>query len=272
MITFAHYGKIGDLLYSINFARELTQACNGDKFNFKIQTNVPFTPGKNEQQSCKGKKVFFTVEEAQFIKPLIEAQPYINQVLIDDNVLSSQFDLSLFRHQRINYFAGDIRDWYYQLTPNFLPRDFYSQIIFANKNTTYKDKIIITLSQRYVNQFVDYKQLEQFKDHLIFLGTQIEHKVFCQKYFKIDYTGKFNSLLQIAEVLAGAKGFISNPNGLYALAEQMKIPRILLSPDFLLVDKQIQLGPKNNLPLGGICSTCSSTNNLIDLTKLLLKI
>ena len=39
-VTFNHAGKLGDLLYSLNFCLELVQHFGAEKFSFHIQTNV----------------------------------------------------------------------------------------------------------------------------------------------------------------------------------------------------------------------------------------
>ena len=158
-LTYSHFGMIGDILFSLYFCFEATQAQEQTKFNFQIQTNVPFTPSICEQSSRGDKHVFFTKKEAEFIKPLLEAQPYINKVIIDDNVAEDTFNLSNFRKLPLNLAAGDIREWYYQLVANLLQKEFWKQILFVNPNYKFQDKILFTLSERYVNANIDFSQL-----------------------------------------------------------------------------------------------------------------
>ena len=262
-VTFNHAGKIGDLLYSLNFCLELVQHFGVEKFNFHIQTNVEF-----EKSHVGQTGVMLTTEAAQFIKPLLEAQPYIEQVTVGDQVPNGAIDLNKFRKQLINYYSGDIRDYYYSLTNVSLPREFWKQVLFVEPNVQFKDKILFTLTERYVNCNVDYKQLEQFKDKLVFVGTEAEHKVFCQKYFELKFV-KFNSLLELASAIAGAKGYISNQNGLCVVAEGLKVNRGLITADHMIVDGKKQFGPVNVVPLGGLCSTIHNTSKLIDVVKII---
>lgn len=68
MITFNHSGKLGNILYSLHFCKELA-TLNGDiQFNFHIQTNV------NELDGSLG----LNKKQVEFIKPLLEKQEYIN--------------------------------------------------------------------------------------------------------------------------------------------------------------------------------------------------
>ena len=40
MFTFNHSGKLGDILFSFYFCKELVNSCGDEKFNLHIQTNV----------------------------------------------------------------------------------------------------------------------------------------------------------------------------------------------------------------------------------------
>ena len=259
MITFAHHGKIGDLIYSLNFCLELVQRFNQSQFNYFIQTNVPHL-----NNSVGDKGVVLTAEAAKFIEPLLKAQPYIKLVSYGDLIPVKAIHLNDFIRQPINFTAGDIRDYYYGLTNVMLPRQFWKKILFVEPNNKFKDKILFTLTERYINCNVDYKQLEQFKDSIVFLGTEAEHKVFCQKYFQMQFAGKFNSLLQIAELIQGCKGYISNQTGLFALAEGLKVNRGLITADHIIEEEKRKFGPVNVFPLGGMCSTIHTTHKLID--------
>ena len=159
-ITFSHYGMIGDLIYSLHFCLEFAQIQGHTKFNYHIQTNVPFTPSECELSSRGDRTVFFTKQEAQFIKPLLEAQPYINQVTIGDDLPEGAIDLSRFRLLTLNLAAGDIREWYYQLIANLLPKEFWKQLLFVKPSPQFKDKILFTLSERYINCFVDFEDMK----------------------------------------------------------------------------------------------------------------
>ena len=265
MITFTHSGKLGDLIYSLNFCLELVQHFNVETFNFHIQTNVKY------QNSYVGEQgIIFSSEEAQFIEPLLKAQPYINLVSYGDLVPVKSIHLDKFNKQPLNYYAGDIRNYYYSLSNTMLPREFWKQILTVNPNPKFKDKILLTLSQRYVNCNIQFKQLQQFKDKLVFIGTEQEHNTFCKNWFNIQFAGRVNSLLEVAELIAGAKGYISNQTGFFAVAEGLKVNRGLITADHIIVQNKKQLGPVNVLPLGGNCSTIQSTQKLIDSTNFLL--
>lgn len=267
MIEFTHFGKIGDLLYSLYFCNEFTHFIGEEKFDFFIQTNVRYTPSELVKNSIEEViPVLLSRKSAQSLIPFLKAQPYINQVRIGD-ILTNSNDIILNAYiykDNINTFCGDCRDWYYICSNVILPREFWKPIFFVNPDYRFKDKIIFTLTQRYINCRIDYNQLKQFKDEMIFLGTEKEYQVFSRKYFKMEYAGKFNNMLEIAQVMRGAKGYISNQNGLFAIAEGLKIPRCVIAPDFLLINNEEIRGPVNISPLGGISNVAHDTEGLLN--------
>lgn len=271
LTTFSHFGMIGDLIYSLHFCLQIAQYYNQEKFNFHIQTDVPFEPSICEKSSRGGRHVFFTKQEGQFIKPLLEAQPYINQVTIGPTIPEGATNLSNFRQLPLNLGAGDIREWYYQLIANFLPKEFWKKILFINPNPKFKDKVLFTLSERYNNCFVDFNDLKPYKDKLVFIGTEKEYNIFTKNYFEMEFAGRFNNLLQIGEVIAGSKAYIANPTGLFSIAEGLKMPRLLIGSQFMKIDDQILFGPKNILCLGGLHTTATNKSNFKNNIELLFE-
>ena len=146
-------------------------------------------------------------------------------------------------------------------------------------NPAYKDKILFSLTERYVNRGIDYMALKEFRDHLVFIGTDSEYQTFQSKYFELDRAElkPEDSLLTVARYLAGAKGFVSNQSGFFSLAELMKINRVLLPPDWIREEGSdgtigdLVAGPKNNLPLGGWANSVSFTPKMVDAVKELLR-
>lgn len=141
-------------------------------------------------------------------------------------------------------------------------------------NYRYKGKILFTLTERYVNQALDYTKLKDFRDRLVFIGTESEYRIFQKKYFDLERAELTpeDNLLTVARYLAGAKGYMSNQTGFFALAELMKINRILLPPDWIIWngEKELVPGPKNNLPLGGWAHSVSFTPKMVITVKELL--
>lgn len=269
MITFNHSGNIGDILYSLYFCKELISAIGQDKFDFHIQTNVN-DPTMTAHHHPFG-SVRMTTNAANFIKPLLEEQSYINKVTISDNIETKSINLDTFRSLKINFCSGDIRSWYYNLSKQHLPREFWKPIITVKDvNTKYSNKILISATHRYQNIFINYKVLENYKDQFAFIGTEDEYEKFTKDVFDIEYV-KCTSLLEIANYIAGAKGIIGNQGGLYSLAECMKVNRILVSPEYIVFNDNIAPGPANNHPQGGWNEVAATTEKLLNSIEELLK-
>jgi hypothetical protein len=270
MIIFNHSGGIGDILFSLYFCKELTTELKQEKFNFHIQTNVE-DPVMGAHHHPFG-TVRMTEGAANFLKSLLESQDFINKVSIGDAIPANSFNLDTFRSLRINFASGDIRSWYYNLVKYHLPREFWKSVISVkNTNKTYSDKILISSTQRYQNVFINLSELKNYKDNLVFVGTEEEYNIFKETVGETPYL-KCSSFLEIAEYIAGAKGFIGNQGGLYSLAECMKVNRILISPEYFTFNNRVFPGPVNNHPQGGWNEVAASTEKLISCIENLLKI
>lgn len=71
-------------------------------------------------------------------------------------------------------------------------------------------------------------------------------------------------MLTVAKYIAGAKGFIGNQTGFFALAECMKVPRILLPAEWTKeISGKLVPGPKNVLPIGGWTAVASVTEKMV---------
>lgn len=241
MITFNHSGKLGHILYSLYFCKDLATLNRDTQFNFHIQTNV------NEIDGSMG----LNKKDFGFIKPLLESQEYINEVTCSNICPSNSFDLVSVRSLPLNLMSTDLRNYYYNLTPHHLTREFWKPIIKVEPNYQYKDKIIFACTPRYQNVFINYSILKKYKDKLIFIGLPKEWELFKKLYFDVKYL-KCNNMLEMAQYIAGAKGMISNQNGLYAIAECLKTPRILVSCEWLKdQNDNYTEGPNNVHPFGG---------------------
>lgn len=276
MLTFSHPGKIGDLLYSLHYCVERMESLGDTCFMFNIQTDrspLQINPNWNDSTPL------LTKADAEFIKPLLESLPYICHVTINE---TGNVDLASYMCCGLNQMGGDIRDYYYQVDGNMYPRQFWRQLITADRDAKYgqyRDCLAIGFTGRCSNLLIDWKALQPIADKLVFLGTAAEHETFCKDWFEItNRVPEDNcSLLDCARFLAFCRGYIGGQSGMYALAEMMKIPRILLTPDWVdsgQKDKEDRIiavqGPKNVNPLGGKCATANRTERLVAVINTML--
>ena len=264
-ILFSHSGHLGDILYSLYFCRELSAVYGMESFNFHIRTNVASPELKNLKHPCC--EVRITLESAKFLGGLLENQRYINRVSYGDELPENAIDLDLFRKLPVNFSAGHIPDYYYDLVDKHLPRLFGEKIISVEPDYKYHDKIAVIATCRYRNVFVDMGALKPFREHLVFVGLPEEYEDFCKKYFTLEYMNTGKSMHDIARCFSCIKGVIGNQSGLFALAECMKIPRILIAADFFELGGRVVAGPCNVIPQGGWCERVSTTAKLVSVVK-----
>lgn len=262
---------MGDILSSLYFCVELTAHFGQKQFNYCLLIN------KKESDFRKNSvtdEILLTRDKAEFIRPLLESLPFVNLVTVREEPEDGMISLNDFRRGIVCPCGCEIRDWYYSFNRHLLPREFWKKIIDVEPNYRYKGKILFTLTERYVNQALDYTKLKDFRDRLVFIGTESEYRIFQKKYFDLERAELTpeDNLLTVARYLAGAKGYMSNQTGFFALAELMKINRILLPPDWIIWngEKELVPGPKNNLPLGGWAHSVSFTPKMVITVKELL--
>ena len=257
MLQFTHAGKMGDILYSLYFCRQLSRQYNWRRILFHIQI------GK-----------YITTQEAEFMRSLLESQTFIEKLTIGPEVPEDAINLNRFRNGPISFNGGDVRDYYYQFNSNTLPRHFEVENIKLKEpaDKKYEGKIIVALSQKNINDNLNFKALQPYRECLVFFGSQNEYEAFCSKNFIIEKCElNFDSMLTIAKYMAGAKGFMGNQNTFFALAECMKVPRILLPAEWTKsIDGKLNPGVKNIVPFGGWTSVASVTEKMVSSVHALL--
>lgn len=256
-LVFSHYGRLGDLIWSLWYVKEYCQKTN-QKCIYHIQTNVKIPQPSWLDNTHMNSNVFLTREAAEFIKPLLQKCQFIDQVLIGAERPAGAINLNEYRTESLNLYGGDLRDAYYNFGEQTLPREYYKPVFDVEPSPKYKDKILFTLTQRYVNPAINYVKLKMFEDRLVFIGTEREYNVFAQKDFKVKQLATPKNLLEVAQWMKGSLGYISNQTGFFAVAEALKVPRILFPPDWMYgPDYKIIPGPKNTVPIGGKCQNIS---------------
>ena len=89
-------------------------------------------------------------------------------------------------------------------------------------------------SLRRQNKFIDYSFLNSYKN-IVFIGLKNEFEDLKNKVKNLEYYDS-KDFLELASIIKNAKIFIGNLSFGYALAEAIKVPRLLESgPNFPLV-------------------------------------
>lgn len=243
MLTFRHAGRMGDVLYSLYFA---TRFSHGEPFDYILQTDVPDRFDPSHRPSL------MTRENAEFLKPLLEAQPYINSVLITDSprATGEVYVLDSFRRDMRRVIGREIRTWYYGNRDLFPPNEFERAVLTVDEPPERMDMIAVCFTPRYRQTF-DLAPLKKYRDQIIFVGLPEEHEAFCRDWFNVYHYPVYDAL-DLLELVASCRGFVGNVSGTFAIMECANIPRILC------------LEPKggNVRPRGGFCREASTAEQL----------
>ena len=225
-ITFLHYGHLGDIINSLPVIKELSK---DKKCIFYIQKEKPIPKHVISKDHPFG-SVYLSENSILKMLPLLKKQKYLEKVEIYENQ-NIDIDLNFFRNLPINFNIDSVR-WYFHLTGCF--PDLSKNYLEVEQHSKFKDYLIIMRSLRRQNKFIDYSFLSSYKN-IVFIGLENEFKDLRKKIRNLEYYDS-KDFLELAMIIKNSKLFIGNLSFGYALAEALKVPRLLESgPNFPLV-------------------------------------
>ena len=211
-------GHIGDLIYSLSATKKASEL-HGAKIDFHIGFREP-----NGTPNHPGGGYCMNLNSYEYVKPLLEFQPYIQSVQMNaypDIV----YDFDKFRRHGLNLGAGDLRRNQFLVYPELMC-DLHEPCIEATEPIPYfADKILLNFSSRYRNYDINYFPLKEHK--CVFFGYESEYIAFTDRWQLDCELIKCQDALMLATILGSSKAFIGNQSSTYAIAEQMKVKRLL---------------------------------------------
>lgn len=237
--NFSHSGTFGDVLYSLNFLYDYCEEFGIDKINFHIQKDVPT---RAKLKNHPGNGVQLNEKMIEFMIPLLKNIPVINKVTTSGDVPKNYFNLDIIRDMGYSLGRFDIKAFYYGVFPYPVKRNMGRKILHSEFDERAKDKIIVFRSQRYNIANLNYKILDKLKSKVILLGTDFEKRYFYAESFTCKHI-QIKDFQEAANLIGSASFVVGNQTGLFAIAEQLKVPRVLES---------WQQGP-NVVCEGGLC-------------------
>jgi hypothetical protein len=252
-ISVLHSGHSGDVIYSLSSAYAAFELHNKPidfYIGFILRNGVPGHPSGN-----------FTMNDVtyNYLKPLLEAQPYINKVEKHTNQ-EIDYNFDWFRDIGINLSPGDIRMWHWAIYPELNKSLSIPPLMTPERHLEYlDDSIIISLSKRYRNNMINYSILEPIAHKCLFVGLDDEFTQFNHSYMMGIKRLHVKDALHMCEIISSCKLFIGNQSSSFSIAEQLKVPRLL----------EVYNSCPNVIPIGGDGYGYYTTENLkYYLTKL----
>ena len=211
-------GHIGDLIYSLSATKKASEL-HGEKIDFHIGFREPNgVPGHHGGGYC------MNLNSYEYVKPLLEFQPYIQSVQMNAHP-DIVYDFDKFRRQGLNLSAGDLRRNQFLVYPELMC-DLHEPCIEASEPIPYfADKILLNFSSRYRNYDINYFPLKEHK--CVFFGYESEYIAFTDRWQLDCELLKCQDALMLATIVGSSKAFIGNQSSTYAIAEQMKVKRLL---------------------------------------------
>lgn len=231
-LNFKHSGNLGDVIYALSGIKAVCEKL-GVKANLYLWVDRPafyYENAVHPVYDATGKtNVMLNRYMIDHAIPLLQEQNYIEsaQPWQGENI---DVDLDRIRQINIGIPYGDIKRWYQYVYPNMTadlsePCIKVPEVGKKHQIKKYPPYIFVNRTQRYTNVSISYMFLKKY-ENVIFAGTPTEYALFAQQ---VPHAVMLNArdFLELAQWIANAKMFIGNQSMNFAIAEQMKTPRVL---------------------------------------------
>jgi hypothetical protein len=231
ILGFKHSGNWGDICYALPAIKEYFKK-TGKQSNLYLklgQIGYYYDGATHPVQNDLGQTVMLNKRIFNKIKPLLEYQPYISQVLeYQDNLKDKVIDLDVIRTQFVNMPYSCLSRAYFYIFPDLACNlsDTFLYLPITDVNYA-KNKIIINRSERYLNPHIDYSFLKKYENRIVFSGLQSECDIFCKQFGLNIPLLQENNFLELAHAINQCDLFIGNQSSNFAMAQMLKTPRIL---------------------------------------------
>jgi len=216
-VHFKHFGLIGDIIYAIPAMKALA---GEKKIHLHLQINQKSLYRKSMKHANKGK--ILTEKSVEMLAPLILAQPGFAacDILTDQKI---DYDLDEFRKYPFDYNTNHICRWYFHMYG--ITADLGKPWLTVTPDTSFNNEIVIARSFRYRAPGISYDFLQAYPN-ITFVGLKEEYEDLKKAIPALKYKNVSN-FLEFAGIIAGCKFFIGNQSFPFAVAEGLKVKRVL---------------------------------------------
>jgi hypothetical protein len=218
-ISFLHSGHLGDIINSLPLIKEISK-------NSRCVFYIEVKKQKPKEVSNDGHPFgdyYLSDNAVSKLIPLLKNQKYISSVQVYNNE-KVDINLNLFREWPINFNIDSVR-WYFHITG--VHADLTNPYIEVDKHKTITNRIVIMRSLRRQNNMISYAFLNKFENPL-FVGLKSEYDNLKTVITNLEYF-ECKDFLELASIVKSSKVFIGNLSFGYALAESIKVKRLLES-------------------------------------------
>ncbi len=203
-------------MYSLGSIRELSH----DDAYIYLETNHSAFYG---QQVHPLGDIRMSQQYAEQLLPLLQSQDWCKGAEIWKGQ-EVDYNLDKFRDSGFPLDRGNMADYYKHIFGG-CPKT-WEPTLDVDPDPAFKNIILVNRTQRYLNN-PDYSFLREFKERVVFIGLPIEHFLFCHQYGLTVPIYTAPDFLAAARAIAGCRMLLGNQSCMFAIAEQLKTPRIL---------------------------------------------
>lgn len=233
-ISFKTSFNTGDQLYHLSGINAVCEKNNAKAdihiWLDRIAAYYPGSPPHPVKDLTGRKEVGMNHLMFKLLKPLLECQPFINSV-DTYNGEPINVDLDIIKQVNINQPYGDLRQW-----PGYvfsdMTCDISQQALFLPKYRLEFPEledgryILVNRTERYIEKSpVNYFFLKDYPV-VFFVGVPKEYNIFKKEVPHAVHLDPEN-FLELAKLIKNAVMTVGNQSMVYAMAEQMKTPRVL---------------------------------------------
>jgi len=202
MTNFIHSGALGDIIYSLNFVKNILP--EGDKCNYYLK-NILSHDNINYFEMAKS-----LLLSQPFIKEVIPFLPStpLYQTPVELKTTENIVNLDLFR-LHLGSWENHLIKLYYISSSKELPKNWkdpWLSLEIDQKDE--EDYVVVNRTNRYNNPSINWKnKLKEIKNKynkVYFIGLEYEYELFCSNFGEVEYI-KTENLLEMARLIKGAK-------------------------------------------------------------------
>ena len=217
IFSFKHSGNAGDIIYALPVVLAL---CEEKKADLYLHIGQIGHYGKNPHPLGN---LMLTAKMVEMLTPLLQEQDYINSCTQYNENSTIDFDLDIVRQYPWYMSRGDLCRHYFMAFGAYY--DLHQPWLKVKPDNSFNDAIVIARSQRYNAPGIDYSFLKKYPE-LIFVGVEAEYNIMKEQLPELRFQ-QVDNFLTLASIIAGSRLFIGNQSFPYAIAEALKINRLL---------------------------------------------
>ncbi|MES2367012.1 MAG: hypothetical protein V4563_14145 [Pseudomonadota bacterium] len=199
--TFYHSGNLGDIIYALY---AIKKHGGGD---------LIIGPDQRDTIPCSNP---ISPQQFDLLLPLLQAQPYIRSVLFRDRRPEGALNLNCFRNYWLNPSirrrsgADSLCKMHFHLL-SILDRYKDDEPWLTVPDPIKSDRIIVARSLRHRNWDFDWQGvIDKFGSRLLFVGLPKEYEIFAMCHLPRIEFKPVSGLMEMAQIIAGAKGCVMN--------------------------------------------------------------